>query len=64
MEQRLYLRKRSRRRRKQFSDSGFFSNREDPATYEEAAKFNCWKEAMDQEIEAIERNDTNWKQED
>jgi len=36
----------------------FFSNKEDPATYEEAAKFNCWKEAMDQEIEAIERNDT------
>jgi hypothetical protein len=36
----------------------FFSSREDPATYEEAAKLNCWREAMDQEIEAIERNDT------
>ncbi|GAU29090.1 hypothetical protein TSUD_58560 [Trifolium subterraneum] len=30
----------------------------DPITYYEAAKCDVWKQAMDQEIEAIERNDT------
>jgi hypothetical protein len=35
-----------------------FSNNHDPSTYEEAAKFDIWRKAMDQEIESIEKNDT------
>jgi hypothetical protein len=35
-----------------------FSNDHDPSTYEEAAKFEIWRKAMDQEIESIEKNDT------
>lgn len=35
-----------------------FSSNHDPTTYEEAAKFEIWRKAMDQEIESIERNDT------
>jgi hypothetical protein len=31
---------------------------EDPVTYDEAAKFNTWRKAMDNEIQAIERNNT------
>jgi hypothetical protein len=30
----------------------------DPMTYKEAAKFERWRSAMDQEMQAIERNDT------
>ncbi|GAU47154.1 hypothetical protein TSUD_287370 [Trifolium subterraneum] len=35
-----------------------FSNESDPRTYEEAAKFEVWRKAMDQEIESIKKNDT------
>jgi hypothetical protein len=31
---------------------------EDPVTYDEAAKFDTWKKAMDSEIQAIERKNT------
>ncbi|PNX87863.1 retrovirus-related Pol polyprotein from transposon TNT 1-94 [Trifolium pratense] len=31
---------------------------EDPKTYEEAAKLDIWKNAMDQEMESIKNNDT------
>jgi hypothetical protein len=31
---------------------------EDPVTYDEAAKCNTWRKAMDNEIQAIERNNT------
>jgi hypothetical protein len=30
----------------------------DPMTYEEAVKSEKWRSAMDQEMQAIERNDT------
>ncbi|XP_057506547.1 uncharacterized mitochondrial protein AtMg00820-like [Actinidia eriantha] len=30
----------------------------DPMTFEEAVKFEKWRQAMDQEMQAIERNDT------
>ncbi|PNX88393.1 retrovirus-related Pol polyprotein from transposon TNT 1-94, partial [Trifolium pratense] len=36
----------------------FFSPSEDPITYNDAAKHEVWKKAMDTEIEAIESNDT------
>lgn len=35
-----------------------FCNNEDPIFYEEAAKSENWKKAMDQEIDAIEKNHT------
>ncbi|KAK2442007.1 putative mitochondrial protein [Trifolium repens] len=35
-----------------------FSNNNDPVTYDEAAKSEVWKKAMDQEIESIEKNNT------
>ncbi|KAK2451463.1 putative mitochondrial protein [Trifolium repens] len=35
-----------------------FSSSEDPSTYEEAAKVNSWRKAMDSEIQSIEANDT------
>jgi 3-deoxy-D-arabino-heptulosonate 7-phosphate (DAHP) synthase len=31
---------------------------EDPVTYDEAAKFDTWRKAMDSEIHAIKRNNT------
>ncbi|KAK2452730.1 hypothetical protein QL285_000498 [Trifolium repens] len=37
-----------------------FNNNEDPVLYDEAAKENVWRQAMDAEIEAIEKNGT-WK---
>ncbi|CAJ2647424.1 unnamed protein product [Trifolium pratense] len=41
------------------SDSqAFFSPSEDPMTYNDAAKHDVWKKAMDTEIAAIESNDT------
>ncbi|CAJ2632965.1 unnamed protein product [Trifolium pratense] len=41
------------------SDSqAFFSPSEDPMTYNDAAKRDVWKKAMDTEIAAIESNDT------
>jgi len=35
-----------------------FSTNSDPVTYEEAVKHEEWRNAMDQEIESIERNNT------
>lgn len=35
-----------------------FTSAEDPVTFEEAAKSSKWREAMDMEIRAIEKNDT------
>jgi hypothetical protein len=35
-----------------------FSTNDDPITYDEAAKSDVWKRAMDQEIESIEKNNT------
>jgi hypothetical protein len=35
-----------------------FSSSEDPSTYEEAAKVDSWRKAMDSEIQSIEDNDT------
>jgi hypothetical protein len=35
-----------------------FSSSEDPSTYEEAAKVDSWRKAMDSEIQSIEANDT------
>ncbi|MCI06665.1 copia-type polyprotein, partial [Trifolium medium] len=35
-----------------------FSPSEDPISYDEAAKYDIWKKAMDTEIAAIESNDT------
>ena len=35
-----------------------YSSETHPATYEEAAKFDVWRKAMDQEIESIEKNNT------
>ncbi|CAJ2658399.1 unnamed protein product [Trifolium pratense] len=35
-----------------------FCNNEDPISYDEAAKVEGWKQAMDQEIESIEKNNT------
>jgi transposase InsO family protein len=35
-----------------------FSSNEDPSTYEEAAKSDVWRNAMDSEIQSIEANDT------
>ncbi|CAJ2641499.1 unnamed protein product [Trifolium pratense] len=35
-----------------------FSTSNDPSNYDEAVKHDVWREAMNQEIQAIERNDT------
>jgi transposase InsO family protein len=35
-----------------------FSSNEDPSTYEETAKSDVWRNAMDSEIQSIEANDT------
>jgi hypothetical protein len=35
-----------------------YSSYEDPNNYEEAAKHEVWKRAMDLEMESIERNNT------
>jgi hypothetical protein len=35
-----------------------FNNSQDPSTYEEAMKIGVWREAMNAEIESIQRNDT------
>ncbi|MCI21806.1 copia-type polyprotein, partial [Trifolium medium] len=35
-----------------------FNTQNDPTTYEEAAKHEVWRKAMDQEIMSIEKNDT------
>jgi transposase InsO family protein len=42
----------------QFQNFVFYSNNEDPDTYEEASKSQVWREAMNAEIMAIEENQT------
>jgi hypothetical protein len=42
----------------QFQNFVFYSNNEDPDTYEEASKTQVWREAMNAEIKAIEENKT------
>lgn len=36
----------------------FFTTQDDPSTFEEAVKYVKWRKAMNQEIEAIKRNNT------
>ncbi|CAJ2642245.1 unnamed protein product [Trifolium pratense] len=42
----------------QLQNLAVFCNNEDPTCFEEAVKLAVWREAMDQEIESIERNGT------
>ncbi|PNX88851.1 copia-type polyprotein, partial [Trifolium pratense] len=42
----------------QLQNLAVFCNSEDPTCFEEAVKLAVWREAMDQEIESIERNGT------
>ncbi|PNX86713.1 copia-type polyprotein, partial [Trifolium pratense] len=42
----------------QLQNLAVFCNSEDPTCFEEAVKLAVWREAMDQEIESIERNRT------
>ncbi|MCI53241.1 copia-type polyprotein, partial [Trifolium medium] len=35
-----------------------FVSSEDPKTFDDAQKLDVWKKAMDQEIDAIEKNNT------
>ncbi|MCH81235.1 retrovirus-related pol polyprotein from transposon tnt 1-94 [Trifolium medium] len=42
----------------QFQNFVFYSNNEDPHTYEEACKIQAWRDAMNAEIKAIEENKT------
>ncbi|CAJ2653663.1 unnamed protein product [Trifolium pratense] len=42
----------------QLQNLAVFSNNEDPTFFEEVVKLAVWREAMDQEIESIERNRT------
>jgi hypothetical protein len=42
----------------QLHNLAIFSSSDDPSTYEEAAKSEIWRKAMDQEIDSIESNNT------
>ncbi|MCH92472.1 retrovirus-related pol polyprotein from transposon tnt 1-94 [Trifolium medium] len=42
----------------QLHNLAVFSNDNDPVTFDEAVKLEVWRNAMDQEIESIEKNDT------
>ncbi|MCH81218.1 retrovirus-related pol polyprotein from transposon tnt 1-94, partial [Trifolium medium] len=42
----------------QLQNLAVFCNNDDPNSYEEASKFAMWRQAMDQEIESIEKNET------